>query len=244
MRSPITHMSGISFISPFSVMEKAAKHSNFHMVLAHLVLREQEYADFYRNEKKFKLLDNSFFELGECLKPYEVLKAAEKVKADCLILTDGSLDSIEQYKKEGYYVMYIPKDAISFKIAMRAPEINKVGISCLHIPQYMGREAFEGNTRRDFLKANWEKSFDKSKVHLLGSMHRPLVELETIRDYASSIDTSYPVWAGMNKQLIRNREKRYTHCNFYTDLAWQNECGENIKDFQEVFLKIVDGSLF
>lgn len=244
MRNPLDSMRGISFISPFSVMSKAAEYSDFHMCLTHLVLANKDYAEFYKNENKFKLLDNSYFELGECVKCYDVLKAAEKIKADCLVLSDGSLDSIYQYKKEGYAVMYIPKDATAFKIAMKASEIDKVGISCLHIPQFMGYESFTGNSRKDFLKKYWEKGFDKNKVHLLGSMNLPLLELTSIRDYASSIDTSYPVWAGMNKQLIRDRERRYTHCNFYTDLDWQIECEENIKDFKESFYPKDEGSLF
>ncbi len=48
--------------------------------------------------------------------------------------------------------MYIPKDATAFKIAMKASEIDKVGISCLHIPQFMGYEPFTGNSRKDFFK--------------------------------------------------------------------------------------------
>lgn len=61
---------------------------DMHMFLTHLVERYPFYADFAKNIKGYKILDNSLIELGGAVDMKRILDAAEKIGADEIILPD------------------------------------------------------------------------------------------------------------------------------------------------------------
>lgn len=61
---------------------------NMHMFLTHLVEKYPFYAEFAKNVKGYKILDNSLIELGGAVDLKRVLAAAEKIGADEIILPD------------------------------------------------------------------------------------------------------------------------------------------------------------
>lgn len=72
-------------------------------LLAHQVLQDQDYADFFLNRPKGRevLLDNSYHELGYTLPIVDLMDAAERVNADYVIAPDDVNDpdfTIESFK--------------------------------------------------------------------------------------------------------------------------------------------------
>jgi len=61
---------------------------DMHMFLTHLVEKYPFYAKFAKEVKGYKILDNSLIELGGSVDLQRVLKAAEKIGADEIILPD------------------------------------------------------------------------------------------------------------------------------------------------------------
>lgn len=61
---------------------------DMHMFLTHLVEKYEFYANFAKNVKGYKILDNSLIELGGAVNMSRVLDAAEKIGADEIILPD------------------------------------------------------------------------------------------------------------------------------------------------------------
>jgi len=69
------------------------------MFLAHLIEKYPEYKEFAKNSGGYKILDNSLIELGEAVELDRVVKAAEEISADEIILPDSFLNKNETLKK-------------------------------------------------------------------------------------------------------------------------------------------------
>ena len=52
-------------ITPTAYLHRYASQSSMHLVLAHLVDMDEEYANFYAERGEFKIMDNGAFELGQ-----------------------------------------------------------------------------------------------------------------------------------------------------------------------------------
>lgn len=79
---------------------------DMHMFLTHLVEKYPFYAEYAKNVKGYKILDNSLIELGGAVDLKRVLAAAEKIGADEIILPDvfqkgpETLEAVEKALKE------------------------------------------------------------------------------------------------------------------------------------------------
>jgi hypothetical protein len=82
---------------PTAFLPQWAPLTDLDFVLAHKVLGDQVYADFFRNRPKGRelILDNSMHELGHPLKVKDLLEAANRVRADFVIPPDR-LGEVEQ----------------------------------------------------------------------------------------------------------------------------------------------------
>lgn len=67
-------------------------------ILAQLVLEDKEYAEFFRNSKRFKILDNGFHETGQPLSLTELQEAAKLCNPDVLIAPDWLGDASRTYE--------------------------------------------------------------------------------------------------------------------------------------------------
>jgi len=65
-----------------------AQLGDMHFVLAQLVLKYPEYAEFYSKETKFKIMDNGAFELGKTLDTDALLEAAKQAQVNEIIAPD------------------------------------------------------------------------------------------------------------------------------------------------------------
>lgn len=225
-------MQGISFIAPFKHLEKGAKSSDFCMVLAHLVLENEAYREFYRKVDRVKLLDNSFFELGYSLSVPAMLEAASLIDADYLVMPDDTLNGLDEFKDAGYKVMAVPSAIPSLEAFLANEEVDRIGLSCLHIPKMCNLPAFNPKARALCIN-EWVKPKDYWRLHLLGASDDLKEEFRLLKGRFGSIDTSLPIWSGLNNIRLKNRLSK--HCDFNTQLEWNNQCDENIGLMKEWF---------
>ena len=66
--------------------------ADYDFILAHLVLKDKEYAEFYQQSERFKILDNSVNELGRPCTIRELEEAAGVVKPDLIVPPDAIQD--------------------------------------------------------------------------------------------------------------------------------------------------------
>jgi len=78
---------------PASLLEQVQPLADFDFILAHLVLSDSAYADFYRGSTRTKILDNSVNELLEPLSLDQLKRAAEVVHPDLVVAPDYLGDS-------------------------------------------------------------------------------------------------------------------------------------------------------
>lgn len=202
---PIEMMKGLAVISSIKELN-LVNEGDFAMILTHIALGEQKYADFYKNEYKgFKLLDNSFFELGRALSFREVMKAVKRVDADCIVLEDSTLNHIDDAKSEGLYVMAVPTTREQFHEFLENEKVDKVGVSCLHIPKIMNEEPFSPCRGHFVFHELKGKEGLAKKIHFLGSTNNILQDLKDARGLVTSIDSSLPFFAALENQSIDTR---------------------------------------
>lgn len=77
-----------SFEVPIAYIKKFDKVNDYHFILAHMLLKDKDYAKFYKQSKKFKILDNGCAELGKSIPTEELIKLATDYKANVLVLPD------------------------------------------------------------------------------------------------------------------------------------------------------------
>lgn len=181
------------------VNEKYNKGLN--MILTHLVLNNIRYAKIAKQLPGEKYLDNSFFELGYSLKPNAILEAAKLVNATVLICPDGTMDGAEEFKKEGYKIMCIPKTSSQFKDFMYDNRIDYVGVSEEHLDYRHSPGA-----RYELFRDNIDAMMPKKKIHLLGATDSiyELGLLYPFRSYIFSWDSSACIWQGFLGHKLNN----------------------------------------
>jgi len=80
-----------AIISPTPLLRRYSSQSKYHLALAHLILTDIDYCDFYReavDEGDYVIMDNSVVELGAPLGIDDLIKAVNRVGAQELILPD------------------------------------------------------------------------------------------------------------------------------------------------------------
>lgn len=223
----------LAFIAPTEHIKKAMAASDINMCLAHLC-EDPLYTEAFKESSKYTILDNSFYELGRCISTDEMLIAAEKVGADCLVMEDGKTEQFMTYSLEGYEVMFIPKTLEDFKMAMRAEEISKVGISAIWAEKYLGLTRNWPFARFLFMRQGWEAGFSASKVHLLGATDS-LMEIGVCKPFVSSWDSSAAVWSGLHGlDVSRQTVKFAKKVDFNSKLPWTEQVEQNIQFIKEI----------
>lgn len=227
-----------------------------HLILAHLI-KYPAYAQFYRNETKYKILDNGAFE-GFPLPIEEVVKLAESVGANEIVLPDvmyAGKETIELIQKalsylkekgliDKYKWMAVTQGKTEkewlecFKALHEIPEINTIAINKLSTPL-----AFGGSTSSARLfvtelmdKNGWRDS--GKEYHLLGGSNEIINEISKHPKWIRSIDSSAPIEYGRRMILLRDAKEnlktkidftRPALTNMNKNIIWRN-----IQDILEV----------
>ena len=194
-------------IAPINLIEFVDKEYNkgLNMVLTHLVLENKDYRDAFKRVKGEKYLDNSFFELGYCMEPTEMIKAAEMVDATVLICPDGTKDGIELFKGKGYKVMCIPKTPAQFVEFMWDTGIDLVGVSEEHLAYRHSPGA-----RYELFRDHLTRDMPMKKIHLLGATDSAweLGLLSPFSDHIRSWDSSAAIWQGHLSNTIKDQVRK------------------------------------
>ena len=85
---------------PIPNLATLSKYTDFDFVLTHMVLGVPKYREFYQKQHRFKILDNSYFELGKSVSGSAIIEAASIVAPNEVIAPDGykaTLKFIKQY---------------------------------------------------------------------------------------------------------------------------------------------------
>lgn len=210
-------------ITPVDYLEKYATQSSFHLVLAHLVDTNDEYANFYAKMSErgdFVICDNGAYELGESYAPEKLIELAQKCKADVVVLPDypfqiglktieASLAVIKEIKAAGFKTMFVPQSKTgdvgdfmnTYSWAAHNDDIDVIGMSILGIPNAINwcNIAFARVLMTKMLMETGNFNFHKYH-HYLGLNGAPNVELPTLIKMGAldSCDSSNPVWCGIN----------------------------------------------
>lgn len=184
--------------------------SDFDWVLAHLVLEDPNYAEFYKRSTKFKVLDNSVNELLEPVSIKSLAQAAEYIGADKIVAPDylGDMDKTWSDLMEATRAFgssrVIPvlqgteMESIVdgfFKYILREGFL-EVAIPYDILSERGSSSVLMAERRLAVTREVISKSPIGLKIHLLG-----LNTLEELgmhnRGWVSSIDTGVPVYLGL-----------------------------------------------
>jgi len=206
-------------ITPTAYCEQFASQSSMHLVLAHLVDTDEQYANFYAGRKEFKIMDNGAFELGESYAPDKLIELGRRCKADAIVLPDypfqpasvtinASNALIEQVKKAGFQTMYVPQSETGdiadwingYVWGSTTQDIDIVGMSILGVPNAIPHIHI-GYARVVMTQILIERGlFNFNKYHhYLGLNAGPKLEIPSLISMGAldSCDSSGPVWAGI-----------------------------------------------
>jgi len=213
-------------ITPTAYCKLFASQSSMHLVLAHCVDNDEQYAEFYANRKEFKIMDNGAFELGESYAPDKLIELARKCNADAIVLPDypfqassvtidASKKLIDPVKEAGFKTMYVPQSEtgdiedwiLGYRWGADHADIDIIGMSILGVPNAIPHIHI-GYARVVMTQILIEQQyFDFDKYHhYLGLNAGPKLELPSLINMGvmDSCDSSGPVWAG-----ITNHEYSY-----------------------------------
>lgn len=210
-------------IAPIAYLEEFATQSNTHLVLAHIVDNNEQYANFY-NEMSERgdriIMDNSAFELGQSYHPEKLIELGHKCGADAIVLPDfpfqASQTTIDaaikwapQIKSEGFKTMFVPQSEVGeledwiscYNWAANEDDIDIIGMSILGIPNALPNipKSYARVVMTEILHDRG--IFNHKKFHhYLGLNSAPNVELPALIESNSldSCDSSNPVWCGVN----------------------------------------------
>ena len=146
-------------IAPTKYLAKFTKSNGAHLLLAHLVEEDEEYANYYANldDGKVKIMDNSAFEMFKQGRPMydsdKLIEMGQKCKADVIVMSDYPKENwtktmmaaqkmIPELKAAGFGTFYVPQGEFgdvagvieSFRWAINNPDIDLIGVSILTCP--------------------------------------------------------------------------------------------------------------
>lgn len=210
-------------ITPTAYLEQYASQSTMHLVLAHLVDTDEQYAEFYANRRESKIMDNGAFELGESYEPSKLIDLAHRCKASAIVLPDYpwkpgivTIDAanilIPEVKAAGFKTMFVPQSETgnmndwidTYLWAAENDDVDIIGMSILGIPNAMPHipRAYARVVMTQLLIDRGVFNFNKYH-HYLGLNAGPNLEIPPLLEMNAldSCDSSNPVWAGICGQM-------------------------------------------
>ena len=209
-------------IVPNNKIEMIRRGFSYHLCLAHRVLDNPEYRDFYRDlsdRDSIVIMDNSVHELGEPLADDELLYAYESVQPNIVVLPDWPYDFDTTYhylKEESGYLKeqvdsVIEQDrSLSYMVCPHvdiAGEASDMAEGMSHMLKvggfdYMGickdyemMGSGRGINGRATIVSLIADQLEHVKIHMLGIHKNPMGEVRSWRqysDYISGFDSGIP----------------------------------------------------
>jgi hypothetical protein len=209
------------FITPTAYLNQFAAQTKRHLVLAHLVERDEAYREFYRKRATYGdyiMMDNSAYELLEPFSPDKLLSLAGQCGASAIVLPDYPFQPAEKtveaaekfapiFRCAGYHSFFVPQSKrgdladwlAAYEYATNNPLIDIIGMSILGIPNALPHidPAYARVVMTQVLQDGI--MFADKPHHYLGLNSGPNLEIPSLlrMDALTSIDSSGPVWAGI-----------------------------------------------
>lgn len=175
-----------------------AKDDEMHMALAHLIGKDEEYTNFFKeraSEGKYVILDNGVVETGKPVSIEELVAKAKMIGASELIIPDHFMNGEATMESAIENVPYVRKHAPTLKIMVVpqgetieewlyfAKEIIQMDIDTIGIPKVLTK--LGGRDARLEVLADLGHSLRGLAIHLLGCWENPL-ELKLIAKAVST----------------------------------------------------------
>ena len=203
-------------------LNEFAAQSKTHLVLAHIVSKNRQYAAFYKElaaKGHYIIMDNGAFELGQSYEPDTLVNLGKQCGAHALVLPDypfqpadvtikAAIKYIPLFKSEGFDTFFVPQsergnwnDWVSaYTWAGSNPDIDIIGMSILGIPNALPHipAAYARVVATETLQR--QAKFATHKFHhYLGLNAGPKLEIPALiaMNALDTCDSSNPVWAGV-----------------------------------------------
>lgn len=223
MSSKFVNNPSFCFITPISYLKEYGTSSNTHLVLAHIVDTNDEYASYYKNRGEHGdliICDNGAFELGESYSPTELVRLGKKCNANVIVLPDypGQHQSktiqaaekvIDEIQDAGFKTMFAPQAEIgdlegwiaAYLWAANNPDVDMIGMSILAIPNALPHipKAYARVVMTQLLESRRIFNHDKHH-HYLGLNAGPNIEIPSLilSGHLDTCDSSNPIWCALN----------------------------------------------
>jgi hypothetical protein len=150
-------------ICPTAYLSDYAKYNTAHLILAHLVEKDEQYRNFYKNlnDGNPKIMDNSAFEMWKQNKPMyptdKLLEMGKACNAQYIVMSDfpdepwektrdAAVKLIPEFKDAGFKTFYVPQGPIgdvesllkSIEWGIDNEDVDLIGISILSTPNAFG----------------------------------------------------------------------------------------------------------
>jgi len=260
-------------ITPTAYLEQYASQSSMHLVLAHLVDTDEQYANFYAGRSEFKIMDNGAFELGESYAPDKLIELAHKCKADAIVLPDypfreskhtvlAAKDLCFDVKQQGFKTMFVPQSKTgdiedwiaAYTWAADNDDIDIIGMSILGVPNAIPHihTSYARVVMTQILIERGLFNFDKYH-HYLGLNAGPGLEMPSLirMGVLDSCDSSGPVWAGLmgheysyTTDSLQSVSKVKAHVQF--DYPWTQDMAtkDRIQKNVDMTLELFDVDIY
>lgn len=219
MTSRFVSAPSFCFITPTSYCEEYAIASQTHLVLAHLVDKDDVYAAFYQRRSAagdFIMMDNSAYELKVPYAPEKLVNLAHKCGAHAVVLPDYpfqagvvTINAANQFapifRAAGLATFFVPQSEVGnledwingYTWAANNPDIDIIGMSILGVPNAIPHidPSFSRVVMSQILLDRG--IFAKGKHHhYLGLNAGPALEIPSLLRMGTldTIDSSNPVW--------------------------------------------------
>jgi len=204
------------YIMPTALLPKFGNLSKSHLVLAHLVEQDDTYTEYFAQSEKFKIMDNSAFEMfkqGREMYPSDkLIEMATRCKADMIVMSDypnepakKTIDAAKrlafEYKEAGFETFFVPQsvagDKDGYLNSIRwgleySDLIDRIGLSILGAPNAYGvlRNPLQRTLARWRVLHELDVAGDlvsrNKQFHCLGMLDGPN-EILLLKDYVAKI---------------------------------------------------------
>jgi hypothetical protein len=221
-------------------------------------LSDPKYKGLMALEEKYKILDNSYYEMRNDDAFMErfndtdtfvqtLITEALEIKANCIVLPDGvmSAELINKVKRYNIDVMVVPTNKKQLKEAI-VSKADLIGLSFIHAADMLSLNvAYRENVRPVLLKILKNTTTDltlyssdvlRKRIHLLGLWsYNELIKCIPYTDMVNSCDTSTAVWLGLNgKDMTKMKDKFNKKVDFDDKTEWNIFCSWNTGCMQGV----------
>lgn len=206
-------------IAPTPYLARFAPKSPCHLVLAHIVDNDKEYASFYRERSQLGdriIMDNGAFELGESYAPEKLIELGQACGADAIVLPDypgqhssktidAAVTWTKSIKDAGFKTVFVPQSEVgdtndfihAYVWGAQEPGIDAIAMSILAVPNAIPHvpAAYARVVMTQMLIDRG--LFAKNKYHhYLGLNAGPKLEIPALLKMGAldSCDSSNPVW--------------------------------------------------